>query len=505
MTTMAPGSYPMMPPLLIGPALPRHGEPGFSVFPRRVWPLDPLAAAPPLFVGFAVAAGLIGTALWRPTELSIGYLVVGTLVFAVVYGTAGRRPTGWQWLGMAFTLALLAVPGVLAAGWVGALCVAAAWGLGWHTLAGGRSWTAVIGGGFVPWALPARVIGWLQRAVPRRVQIPHLGRLALVGAITYGLVLVFGTLFVGADPAFGRLVDSLVPSLDTDDLFARTAVFALVLMFVLGGGYLVRFPPKLDALAPAPGKAVPRWEWAVPLAALDVLFIAFVAVQATVLFGGHAHVLATEGLTYAEYARQGFWQLLWVAALTLLVLSVVIRVASLGTPADRRMLRILVGTLCATSIVVVISAIMRMWVYQQAYGFSTERLLVITIELWLGVVFVLVAAAGIRMSASWLPRAVLVAGATALLGLAALNPERLVADRNIDRFERTGQLDARYLSGLSADIDPALARLPEPVRQCVTGEPHNGEPWYLFNLSESRADRAYTPNLPETCAPYWPD
>ena len=58
-----------------------------------------------------------------------------------------------------------------------------------------------------------------------------------------------------------------------------------------------------------------------PLGVLDALFLAFVAVQATVLFGGHAHVLETEGLTYAEYARQGFWQLLWVSALTLLVLG----------------------------------------------------------------------------------------------------------------------------------------------------------------------------------------
>ena len=64
-----------------------------------------------------------------------------------------------------------------------------------------------------------------------------------------------------------------------------------------------------------------------PLGVLDALFLAFVAVQATVLFGGHRHVLETEGLTYAEYARQGFWQLLWVSALTLLVLSAVIRVA----------------------------------------------------------------------------------------------------------------------------------------------------------------------------------
>ena len=43
-----------------------------------------------------------------------------------------------------------------------------------------------------------------------------------------------------------------------------------------------------------------RWEWAVPLGVLDALFIAFVAVQATVLFGGHDHVLDTEGLTVVK-------------------------------------------------------------------------------------------------------------------------------------------------------------------------------------------------------------
>ncbi|WP_234904606.1 DUF4153 domain-containing protein [Mycolicibacterium frederiksbergense] len=502
---MAPGAYPMMPPPMIGPALPRHGEPGFSVFSRRVWPLNPVAAAPLPFVMIALAVGLIGTALWRPLEHSIGYLLVGVMVFAAVYGTVGRRPSIFEAIGIAATLALLAVPAVLAAPWVNALCIVAAWLIGWHTLAGGRTWTAVIAGGLVAWALPARVIGWVQRAAPRRVQIPQLGRIALVTAITFVLVFVFGGLFAGADPVFNTLVQSLIPSFDTEDIVSRTVVFFLVLVFVLGGGYLVRFPPKVDALAPAAGKPVPRWEWAVPLAVLDGLFLTFVAVQASVLFGGHAHVLATEGLTYAEYARQGFWQLLWVSALTVLVIAVVIRVASRATRTDRRMLRILVGTLCATSTVVVTSAIHRMWVYQDAYGFSTERLMVITIELWLGTVFILIAVTGIRMSASWLPRAVLVAGVAALLGLAGLNPERLIADRNIDRFERTGQLDAKYLSGLSSDIDPALQRLPEWVRQCVNREGLERDPWYLFNLSRSGAvDGRYQADLPVVCELYWP-
>jgi hypothetical protein len=264
---------------------------------------------------------------------------------------------------------------------------------------------------------------------------------------------------------------------------------------VLFGGYLVRFAPNLDALAPEPMRPLPSWEWAIPLAVLDVLFIGFVAVQATVLFGGHEHVLQTEGLTYAEYARQGFWQLLWVSALTLLVLTGVIRVAGRDAASDRRLMRILVGILCATSVVVVISAIHRMWLYQQAYGFSVQRLVVITIELWLGAVFILVAVAGIRMAGRWLPRAVLIAGAVALLGLAAINPERLIAERNIDRYEQGGVLDTGYLSRLSPDIEPALAGLPADVRVCPMYRDDDRHPWYEFNLSRWRAQHGGCPGL----------
>jgi hypothetical protein len=350
------------------------------------------------------------------------------------------------------------------------------------------------------------VVGWVQRsgttAGLSRFGAPRVARILVVVGITVVLGLVFGALFTAADPAFARLVGTLVPEFDAADVFARVVVWGFVLAFLFGGGYVVRFAPKLDAMAPPAMRPVQRWEWALPLGVLDALFIAFVAVQATVLFGGHEHVLETEGLTYAEYARQGFWQLLWVSALTLLVLAAVVRVAGRATRADRRLLRILVGTLCATSVVVVCSAIHRMWLYQQAYGFSIERLMVITTELWLGAVFVLIAGAGLRMTAAWLPRAVLLVGAVALLGLAAVNPERLIAERNIDRYQQTGTLDATYLLSLSPDVEPALRRLPEEVRLCAKYRDDAPDAWYEFNWSRSHASRAGTSSL-DSCADYW--
>jgi len=489
---------PPPPPPMLGPQPARHGEPGWTIWPHRIWPLDLRAIAPRRLVTLALVAAGAGAEFWRPSALSAGYLVVGIAVFAVVYGTAERRPSRGQWLGIALTLTLLAVPALLAAKWLGVLCILAAWLVGWGTLVGGRTWTAVFTGPFIPALLPARVVGWVRRAVPAGGLTwndrPSGVRVGIVAAVTVVLALVFGGLFASADVAFARLIDVLVPELNLSEVYARGFVFVIVLCLVLFGGYVVRFAPKLDALAPEPMRPLPNWEWAVPLAVLDVLFIGFVAVQATVLFGGHQHVLQTEGLTYAEYARQGFWQLLWVSALTLLVLSGVIRVAGrAGT--GRRLLRILVGILCATSVVVVVSAIHRMWLYQQAYGFSVQRLMVVTIEFWLGLVFVLVAVAGIRMTGRWLPRAILVAGAVALLGLAATNPERLIAERNIDRYEQGEVLDIGYLSGLSPDIEPALAGLPAGVGVCPTYRDDAPDPWYEFNLSRWRAPHGRCPGL----------
>ena len=185
------------------------------------------------------------------------------------------------------------MPALLAASGSAVLCIMAAWVVGWCTLVGGRTWTAVFTGPFCRGCVPARVSagcgGRRSRRGRRRVgsALPKLGRVAVVVGVTVVLALVFGGLFAAADPAFAHVLDNLVPEFDGGDVVARLVVFGIVLAFVLAGGYLIRFAPRLDAMAPAPMRPVPRWEWALPLGVLDALFVAFVAVQATVLFGGH--------------------------------------------------------------------------------------------------------------------------------------------------------------------------------------------------------------------------
>ncbi|MEH0936815.1 DUF4153 domain-containing protein [Micromonospora psammae] len=409
----------------------------------------------------------------------------------------------------AATLALVGVGTVRAAGWLFVLCLLAAVVTGTLAVVGGRTVPGMLLAGLLPPAATVRALPWAARGLPRpRPGGPSIGRSLATVAVTAGLLVVFGLLFSSADAVFAGLLADLLPDISTPGVTGWVLRLLLVGATLLGGAYLLAAPPDLDGLAVTPGRTVHRLEWALPLALLDALFAAFVLVQLAVLFGGSGHVLRTAGLTYAEYARGGFWQLLAVSALTLLVIAGVFRWAPRRTRADRILVRLLIGALAALSLIVVASALYRMQVYADAYGATRLRLVVATVELWLGLLFVLVGAATIRLRAGWLPRLVLAAAVVALLGLAAVDPDRFIAERNVDRYLRTERLDVHYLSGLSADAVPALDRLPEPMRSCalrwIAAElPADG--WRAANVgrSQARATLARRPVDPAGCLARW--
>jgi len=256
----------------------------------------------------------------------------------------------------------------------------------------------------------------------------------------------------------------------------------------LGLAYLRGTRPEIDETPPGEPRRLRRLEWALPVALVDALFATFVVVQLAVLFGGHRHVLRTAGLTYAEYARGGFWQLLVVTALTLAVIAAAARWAPRVLPGDRLLVRVLLGVLALLSLVIVGSALRRMALYEQAYGYTRLRLFVSGVELWLGLVFGLVLLAGARLRARWLPRVVLASAVGALLTLAAVNPDRFIAARNVDRYAHTGRIDLDYLAELSADAVPELARLPQPLRSCVLWRMTvESDDWRTYNLARAQA------------------
>lgn len=455
-----------------------------------MWPL-PSATARPAALIAVLAAGVVGMFVMPLGVTGVGYLLTGLAVAgaAAVAGTAWLRSPA-QAVAAVLGLLLLAVVGFRDAPWLAVLCLLTAFGTASLALAGGGRWPGLLlGAGVMPIAAPLSLV-WAGRgliASARNGNSRAALRGAAVAVVTVVLLLVFGALFASADVVFGNLVDSVLPDLSLTTLPMRIFFLLLVTAMALAAASIAAVPPRFDTIASGPPRPVRRYEWLVPLALLDVLFLIFVAVQVSAVLGGHGHVLRTAGLTYAQYARQGFAQLVVVTVLTLAVLAVAARKAPRETKTDRILVRVLLGALAVLALAVAVSALRRMHLYEQAYGATRLRLVVAAFELWLCLVFAFVLAAGVRLRAAWLPRATVGAGVVMMLALSLLNPDQWIASHNIAR----DKIDVRYLSTLSADAVPALDRLPEPQRSCalrqIAHDVEKSDPWYGFNLARHRA------------------
>jgi hypothetical protein len=384
------------------------------------------------------------------------------------------------------------VPAVRAATWLAAICLLAALPLASYALAGtafGPSFVAL------PRVVPAAV-AWLARPTGNSSG-ERWRRVAVAVAAGSVLVLVFGLLFRGADPRFAALVSDWTGQIRPGNVARLGIGFVLVAGLAAGAAYLVhngqpdRGGPQAADAAQLPWRPLSTVEWSVPLGMLVVLFATFVQVQLGTLFGGKDHVMDPDGPDFAEYARTGFTLLVAVTALSLAVATGLVLLADRTHRRDRILLRVLGGALCGLTLVIVASALQRMNLYVGAYGFTGQRIAGYAVETWLGLLFVLVLAAGWRLRAQWLPRAATGAAVVVLLAVVAVNPDALMARTHAHRTTQHYPLDYTFLAGLSADAAGEIAKLPPEHRACLLNELATGvehdEPWYRFNLGTHRA------------------
>lgn len=514
------------PPATVPPVVPPLHGPWPSPSPWwRSWPGPGRPAA--LGTLLSIGAAAVIAALSLPLDRAgLGWLIAaaaGAAALTVARAIPERRPAGlpgplparrvgpsWDrycWAGA--TLALLAVGTFRSAGWLFLLCLAVATLTSTLALAGGRSMRAIAAGYLIGPIASFRSLGWVARGLAR-VRRPGGAasgvRIVATLAVSIALLVVFGALFASADTAFADVLSSVIPAIDAGTVARWIFVLGVTVPLLGGAAFLRAAPPDLSKLDRTEGRKVNRLEWAIPLGLLVLLFAGFVAVQLTVLFGGNQHVRNTDGLTYADYARGGFWQLSFVTALTLVVLAGATRWAPRRTTTDRVLLRSILGALAILTLVVVASALLRIHVYTDTYGLTRLRLLVACCEGWFGLVLIMVLVAGVWIRASWLPRAALAAGVLALLGLAVANPDALIAGHNI-RQNRT--IDLEYLGSLSPDAVPAVAKYGQgSARACVLGQIatqlDRPDDWRQWNLGRERAREVLTGTSATSASCPWP-
>ena len=451
------------------------------------WPDAPRRR--PVIVAAAVVVGVLAGIVLPNRNVGLGTTFVVAALVATVFTAGVTRADVRRWSRLdtfdAALVALLLAPlFVRDAEWIAVLCLLAALLLTAVNSTKASSVIAVIATvAAVPLAV-FRGLPWFGRTMKPRNQAQGWVPATRTVVVSLVLLLVFGALFASADALFASWVDTITPDIDWKDLPARAVLATFIAIGTLAAAFVALAPPAVDRLRLPMGKSRKDFEWLAPVLVVDAVFVAFLVAQATALFGGHDYLQRTTGLTYAEYVHEGFGQL---TAATMLTLTVVAWAARKATPGRRRDLAL--GALCLMTIVVTVSALYRMHLYEEAYGFTRLRLLVSVFEGWLGLVVLLVMVAGVVGARRWLVPVALRLGVGALLGLALLNPDLYIAEHNIARAGTPVGIDLRYLGELSTDAYPALVRLPADQFECATrySDELGGDDGLEWNLSRERA------------------
>ena len=277
------------------------------------------------------------------------------------------------------------------------------------------------------------------------------------------LLLIFGSLFVAADAVFEGLVRDVF-DFDVEEIFGHV-LLAGFLAWISAGllrlVFLGREPDWTSTDRPST-LSLGAVEIGIALGLLNVLFLTFVVVQVRYLFGG-LDAFSTAGLTYAEYARRGFFELVAVTALVLPLLLLAHWLYRPGSRACKRLFKALAASLLALLLIIVASALYRMWLYLQEFGLTEPRFYTTAFMAWLALVLLWFAVTVLlRDRRNRFAYGVLLSGFAAIILLNAINPDAIIARVNVSRLQEGERFDPYYLTTLSADAAPVLVdALPE--------------------------------------------
>lgn len=441
--------------------------------PSRPW--LPWVRAPRQMLGASLALGVFAEVLLDRARWGLGFpVLVAALVGALAWlggreGWQRARPNAWLLSPLGIVSVFVAVRdsewllslNLLTAG-VLLMLLAHFWAAGRLERLGLTSYVSVVLGSAVQTLrYPPALVRDSVDVRGLRAHGPRVMSLIRGLLLTLPVLFVFALLLDSADDVFSLAMQRLLSfNLGLDTLVGRgigVAFSACVAAGVLGHALRRRAPQETGEAEVRP--ATPRLgltEALMVIFAVDVLFFVFAAIQVAYLFIGDASAPAP-GYSFAEYARHGFFELVVVSVLTLVLVLALTRWTRRESPAAQTAFRAGTSLMVGLTLVILASAMKRLSLYEDAFGYTLLRLYTHVFMVALG------AALAWRAVTLWWQQERFAVGAfttalCAVIALNLLNPEDFIVRHNLERHARTGSLDIEMLSQLSSDAVPGLAR-----------------------------------------------
>lgn len=361
-----------------------------------------------------------------------------------------------------------------------------------------------------------------QAAAGRRILL----QIGLAVLVSVPLLLVLAVLLASSDAVFGNLLAPIVDAfqkIQLSTLAGKIIVGAVLLPFTASAVWSYRDRVMCTGKNAAAGTGAAsgadtkrdagtaetkeKFRFVPPafsitiLVLVNLLYLLYAGVQFIYLFGAWNGNLP-DGLTYAEYARNGFFELAFVSFINAAMLLCSIRLTRREGKAGLvvRCLSILLLLLAGVQMV---SAFLRMNLYIRAYGLTQLRYFVIAFMILMALNFIFL------LLREFLPafplfRSMVLAGAAALFILNYSMPDARIAQYNVDHYlsGELSSLDIEYIrNDLSADAQVILYRNADAITKKDANlgihvpdssdlrsryEAYKDQSWKNFNLSQER-------------------
>ncbi len=298
--------------------------------------------------------------------------------------------------------------------------------------------------------------------------------------IVIPVVIVVLLLLISADQIFGSLfkdIGKLFDDLSIGNIILRLFNFVLLFFYLGGTLYFISKRYKDEKREVNKPKLRDPLTINILLTTLNIIYIVFDIIQINSLL---LHRVSS-GFNYADYARSGFFQLMFIS-----IINIIIIILSKKSK-EKTYTKVMSLITVLLTLVIILSSFYRMFLYEQAYGYTVLRLGVyitlMTEVILLIPTIVYIFNKKINIAAYYL---IITIAVYTLVNCFSI--DRIIATNNIKRYERTGKIDIEYLQNYCYDNYLILKEL---------GKTYKEEDKYLLEYYLSDMDNNNKMNILE--------
>ena len=264
------------------------------------------------------------------------------------------------------------------------------------------------------------------------------------------IVILVLVLLSSADMVFENIFTSvfdIFKNVPIDNIIGRIIIGVLLFIYL---GALMIYLSKSFPTEKEENRYIKMEEYTIKilLTTLNIIYVIFDIIQIHSLMLHHVG----DNINYAEYARSGFFQLMFISILNIIIILIAKR--NNKTKYNRNMELLMVGL----TFIIIVSSFLRMHLYEMTYGYTVLRLgvyIILATEVLLfipTIIYILKDKYPILKS-----YIVIIISVYTFINLFSI--EDIITKNNINRYYETGKLDIDYLMNYNNDNIPQLVDL----------------------------------------------